>query len=130
MAARKTVKPGHVVESDTAPAAENATALDDLQEPDSVYEPDMVPLAKADSPESSPSEPQASVVASEAEGPADNTPKDADATGDDLEPLRLVILRSGATFRFRNRVFKQGEPTAVDEEIAERLARSGFFDRG
>lgn len=130
MAARKTVKPGHVVESDVAPANENSTALDALQESEGPYEPGMAPLAKNDSPETSPDKPQVSTVDSEGAGPTDNTPEDTNAPRDDFGALGLVVLKNGATFRFRGQVFKKGEPTATEPEIAERLINSGMFDRG
>lgn len=145
---RKTVAPGHVVENGVAPANENGTALDNLQEPEGLYAPGMAPLASEDPPETPPEAPRTTQVDPEARAPDTNTPDAPDATeevqadtgtvapapmdveDDDPEELCLVVLKNGGTFCFRGQLFRKGEPTATEQETAERLVRSGYFERG
>lgn len=145
---RKTVAPGHVVENGVAPANENGTALDNLQEPEGLYAPGMAPLASEDPPETPPEAPRTTQVDPEAQGPDTNThaapdvteapqgepdttaPAHTDAEDDDPEELCLVVLKNGGTFCFRGQLFRKGEPTATEQETAERLVRSGYFERG
>lgn len=130
MAGRKTVKLGHVVENDAAPANENKTALNEFQEPEGVYQPDMAPLAPEEKPETPPEALQTSPDEPKAPGPDTNTPEDPDAAEDDSGLLYFVVLKKGASFWYKGRVFKNGEPNAVEQEDAERLVESGYFERG
>lgn len=41
----------------------------------------------------------------------------------------FITLKKGGSYRFRDYVFKQNVPASVDEEIADRLMKTGFFER-
>lgn len=145
---RKPVAPGHVVENGVAPVNETGTALDSLQEPEGLYAPGMAPLVNAGTPETLLEAPQATQVGPEAPSPDTSTPATPDVTDEtqdepdttapaptdvesrDPEELRLVVLKNGGTFCFRGQLFRKGEPTATEPETAERLVRSGYFERG
>lgn len=130
MARRKTVAPGYVVENGAAPVDENKTALDGLQESCGPYQPGMAPLVGEDSPEAGREAPRTSPEDSGAASPDNHPPGDPDAPGDVRGAHTLVVLKKGASFWFRGCVFKKDEPGAVEEKIAERLVRSGYFERG
>lgn len=74
---------------------------------DSVYEPDMAPLAKkkTDENESVP------------------VPDSSEKTG------VFVRLVNGGSFRVNGYVFKKGENVLTDEKTAEALISTGFFER-
>ncbi len=41
----------------------------------------------------------------------------------------FITLKKGGSYRFRELVFKKNIPAPVDEEIADRLMKTGFFER-
>lgn len=156
--ARKKVEPGHEVvnEEATNTGAEsgNTTVLDDLMEGYATYQPDMAPLAaQADgSVNETPDETaQGGPEGAEGEGAIEdapdtqtpgegqhtgaedeNTPDDDKGAPDDEEPAVpcTVVLKKGATFRSRGVVFVKDTPVPVAPEVAEKLLRSGMFERG
>lgn len=130
MAGRKAVTPGHVVESGAASTDKSMTALDGLQELEGTYQFDMAPIAVQEKPEASQNEPRASTDDTDEPGPDTNTPQGSEAIEDESEPLILVVLKKGASFWHSGRIYKNGEANAVDEKTAEKLVRSGYFERG
>lgn len=77
-------------------------APDFTESEDSPYEPDMAPLAKEETPE------------------PDNTEK----TG------VFVKLTGGGSFSTGDYLFRKNEPVPVPEKLAEKLLKTGFFERG
>lgn len=77
-------------------------APDFTESEDSPYEPDMTPLAKEETPE------------------PDNTEK----TG------VFVKLTGGGSFSTGDYLFRKNEPVPVPEKLAEKLLKTGFFERG
>lgn len=101
---RKKVEENHVI---TEP---NLAEIPDFTETeDSVYEPDMAPLAKAETPEPD----------SEEMSEPDNTEK----TG------VFVKLTCGGSFTTGDYVFRKNELVPVPIELAEKLMNTGFFER-
>ncbi|MBE6845040.1 MAG: hypothetical protein E7508_04905 [Ruminococcus sp.] len=41
----------------------------------------------------------------------------------------FITLKKGGSYHFREFVFKKDAPVPVDEEIADRLMKTGFFER-
>lgn len=133
---RKTVKPGHVVETD---AEATGTALDAMQENESgAYAPGLAPLASeappesaahvAPEPEASPEASQTTTDESEGADPATNTPEDeADVEAENDEPV-CVVLVGGGSFRQGDAYYTKGVPVLVPAEIAERLIATGLFE--
>lgn len=41
----------------------------------------------------------------------------------------FITLKKGSSYAFRDWIFVKNEPTPVDSEIAEKLMKTGFFER-
>ena len=41
----------------------------------------------------------------------------------------FITLKKGGSYRFRNYLFEKDVSVSVDEEIADRLMKTGFFER-
>lgn len=93
---RKKVEENHFI---TEP--DFAEAPDFTESEDSPYEPDMAPLAKAETPK----------------------PDSTEKTG------VFVKLKGGGSFTTGDYIFRKGEPVPVPEELAEKLLKTGFFER-
>lgn len=102
---RKKVEENHVI---TEP--DISEAPDFTESEDSPYEPDMAPLAKAETPEPD-------------SGEEMNEPDSTEKTG------VFVKLTGGGSFTTGDYVFRKDEPTPVPEELAEKLLKTGFFVR-
>lgn len=124
MAERKTVKPGHVVENGEASVNEDKIAHDELQESEGVYQPGLAPLAVDEKSENqtSPYNPEAPDL--------DNASGNQVAADDNSDFSCLVVLKNGASFWYKGRIFKNGVPNAIENKDAARLIKSGFFERG
>ena len=146
----KSVEPGHRIMTGDGEGAgaegESATAIDNLVLPDSIYQPNMAPLA-ADIPENSdePAPPDGGVSAvNDAEGsghdsdiPDENTGvigdgegAGAEGDGDGQQTTCMIVLKKGATYRFRGKTYFKDKPTPAEGDIAQKLLRSGMFVKG
>jgi len=146
----KTVEPGHKVVTDGA-GGECETALDNLLEPQAPYQTNMAPLAKeaeappdgaGDGAEGTETKEAAPMPAPAKKPGAGGKRKDkagkqltsadngADITAAKEQGRCVVVLKNGATYHFRGKVYKNGVPTPVDPDVATRLLRTGLFVKG
>ncbi|MGN1480749.1 hypothetical protein [Porcipelethomonas sp.] len=98
---RKKVEENHVI---TEP--DFAETPDFTESEDSVYEPNMAPLAKEESEE--------------------HTEPESNSDSDNKVTLKLV---NGATFTSGGKTYSKGVLEPVSPELAEKLMNTGFFER-
>ena len=126
MAGRKSVKPGHVVENEATFAAESGAASAET----CVYQHDMAPLASSGAATASPEAPRTAQSKSEPCAPDKSASDASNASESDSGRPSFVVLKKGGSFCFRGRLFKKDTREPVAPETAERLVRSGYFERG
>lgn len=80
------------------------TAFDGTDESDSVYDPDMAPLAK-------------------------ETDSEVPVADSEEKAGKFIVLRKGASFTTGAYVFIKNIPVPVDSYTAEKLMATGFFER-
>lgn len=106
---RKKVEANHNI---SEPDLVENSALDATEETESIYEPDMAPLEKAEE---------------QAVDETEKTIKPQNAS--DLEEKIMLALVGGATFSSGGRVYKKGVLEPVPPDVAKRLLKTGFFER-
>lgn len=102
---RKKAEENHVI---TEP--DISEAPDFTESEDSPYEPDMAPLAKKETPEPD-------------NGEETHEPDNTEKTG------VFVKLTGGGSFTTGDYFFRKNEPVPVPEKLAEKLLKTGFFER-
>lgn len=98
---KKKVEENHVIAE-----PDFSEAPDFTESEDSPYEPDMAPLAKEESEE--------------------NTEPENNSGSDNKVMLKLV---NGATFTSGGRKYRNGVTEPVSPELAEKLLKTGFFEK-